>query len=200
MTRKPSTTAFWRGRLPHWEVDHGLYFVTMRLAGSIPPHVAAMIREMALEMATLKHDRQLALQRKIFLEMEKWLDACSGPDFLTRPAVAEMLMEAMDHRQREGIWDMYAYVLMPNHLHLFFGVEKDSLRGTLTDFKRWTGRQAAGLLGWKGRRFWHGEWFDHWSRSEDEDRRIVQYIRDNPVKARLVSDSSQWPYASWGSG
>ena len=25
-----------RGRLPHWEEDHGVYFVTFRLADSLP--------------------------------------------------------------------------------------------------------------------------------------------------------------------
>jgi REP element-mobilizing transposase RayT len=86
---------------------------------------------------------------------------------------------------------------MPNHLHLFLALERDSLRSTLTEFKRWTGHQAAELLSLQGHSFWHREWFDHWSRSEGEDSKIVKYIFDNPAKARLVSDSREWPHASW---
>ena len=36
MIRKPETVAFWRDRLPHWEVADGRYFVTLHLAGAIP--------------------------------------------------------------------------------------------------------------------------------------------------------------------
>jgi hypothetical protein len=46
-------------------------------------------------------------------------------------------------------------------------------------------------------RFWQREWFDHWSRSDDEDERTVVYIRNNPVKAGLVKSYQDWPYASW---
>jgi hypothetical protein len=36
MIRKPETIDFWVGRLPHWEVVDGRYFVTIHLAGAIP--------------------------------------------------------------------------------------------------------------------------------------------------------------------
>ncbi len=36
-----------RGRLPHWEVDSGLYFITFRLADSLPKHVLAEIESKA---------------------------------------------------------------------------------------------------------------------------------------------------------
>ncbi len=36
MTRNPETIDFWVGRLPHWEVVDGRYFVTIHLSGAIP--------------------------------------------------------------------------------------------------------------------------------------------------------------------
>jgi REP element-mobilizing transposase RayT len=90
---------------------------------------------------------------------------------------------------------------MPNHLHLFIrmkdGTKPGELVKTLTDFKQWTGRQACKRLPAAGDRFWQREWFDHWSRSEEEDRRTVAYIRDNPVKAGLVADYRSWRYGGW---
>jgi len=68
---------------------------------------------------------------------------------------------------------------------------------TIEDFKRWTGHQAAKLLGASGERFWQREWFDHWSRSDEEDERIAQYIRENPVKACLVAQYTDWLWGSW---
>ena len=47
MIRKPETISFWRGRLPHWEVTSGRYFVTIHLAGAIPPQGQERIHTLA---------------------------------------------------------------------------------------------------------------------------------------------------------
>jgi REP element-mobilizing transposase RayT len=129
--------------------------------------------------------------------MERVLDRCEGRADLTRPDVADMVIEAISFRERTGKWSMLAYVLMPNHLHLFFRLVDGRLTKTMIGFKRWTGREAADLLDRSGERFWQREWFDHWSRSALQDERIVEYIRQNPVKAGLVDDYRNWPYGSW---
>ncbi len=92
---------------------------------------------------------------------------------------------------------MFEYVVMPTHLHLFCELGTAGLKGTLEDFKRWTGHEAMQHLpGLDSEQFWQREWFDHWSRSDEEDERIVAYIRNNPVKAGLVADYRQWPFRS----
>jgi len=86
---------------------------------------------------------------------------------------------------------------MPNHIHLFLEVLRDNLKRTIEDFKRWTGHQAAKLIHLENDRFWQDEWFDHWSRSDIEDLRIIEYIHRNPEKAKLVDDYQDWKYGSW---
>ncbi len=65
---------------------------------------------------------------------------------------------------------------------------------TVRDFKRWTGKQAAKWIELKHGDFWEREWFDHWSRSPEEDLKIIDYIRNNPVKAGFVNDARDWPW------
>jgi hypothetical protein len=183
MTRKPDTIAFWYGRLPHWEVAEGRYFVTIHLAGAIPPQGRNRIHAMAQEyakMAVRDAQGQPKHQRRIYLEMESWLDRTDFAADLQRPAVARMVIDAIALRQ-ETTWNMLAYVVMPSHLHLFFELYKEGLKHSLEQFKRWTGHQAAGLLGRQVPRFWQDEWFDHWSRSDAEDEKIIEYIRQHPV-------------------
>ena len=108
-----------------------------------------------------------------------------------------MVIEAIDHRQRTGDWRVFEYVVMPTHLHLFCEFRRKGLKTTLEDFKRWTGHRAALLLKNDGERFWQRDWFDHWSRSDEEDERIVRYIQNNPLKAGLVAATSAWRFASW---
>ena len=85
---------------------------------------------------------------------------------------------------------------MPNHLHLFLRCGDGSLTDLMRGFKRFTSRACNELLCRQGKRIWQVEWFDHWSRSPQEDDRIVAYIRNNPVKAGLAREPGDWPY-SW---
>jgi len=133
----------------------------------------------------------------IFAEMEQWLDRAPRNAHLQRIEVAEMVVEAIVERSRRGDWQMFQYVVMPTHIHMFCELGR-SLQETCEDFKRWTGHRAAQILGLSGHRFWQREWFDHWSRSDDEDEKIVRYIRDNPLKAGLVEQHADWQFGSSG--
>jgi putative transposase len=142
-------------------------------------------------------DERLRLQRLIFREIESWLDRAECVRHLHNAVVAEMVVEAIEHRAKQAVWRMFEFVVMPNHIHLFFELTGGRLKVTLEDFKEWTGRRAGTLIQLHGQRFWQKEWFDHWSRSDEEDDRIAAYIRQNPVKAGLVEDYRQFRYSSW---
>jgi REP element-mobilizing transposase RayT len=221
------TVAFsWR-RLPHWQVAEGRYFITVHLAGALPAAAQDRIRAMrtALDDDAAHGQNGLRQRRAMFREMETWLDRAAPVEHLRQPQVAEMLTEAITHRERTGVWTVSSYVIMPNHMHLFLSLGRSlaadgstgitrprppmalgtsdmpagmrcpvSLERALLPFKRRTAQAAKQILGLGRCRFWQREWFDHWSRSRDEDSRIEEYIRRNPVKAGLVSSPADWPY------
>ena len=137
------------------------------------------------------------LQTRKFQEMERWLDRADPEGHLSKPDVADAVTEAIHHRIFTGVWRVIEYVIMPTHLHLLFEMESGSLKESLEGLKQRTGRAAARILGFRNRRFWQKEWFDHWVRSPEECEGIVDYIRQNPVKAGLVDDYQKWPYGSW---
>ncbi len=193
---KPKTIRIWRGRLPHWEVEDGRYFLTVRLKGAIPIEGQERIRAKAEQLGQVEKNNEeaiLRIQRQIFKEMEEWLHRSQNVMYLQTAAVAEMIVEAIEHRQEQGVWNIFEYVVMPNHLHLFFETADGRIKETMEGFKRWTATLANKLLHREGS-FWQIECFDHWSRSHEEDERIVQYIRDNPSKAGLVHDDEEWAY------
>ena len=202
MTHKPDTIAFWRGRLPHWEVADGRYFVTIHLQGAIPSQGQERIRALAAEHERVNSrdaEAWLKIQRRIYGEMEEWLDRTDYVNHLQRDDIAKMMMEAIMFRHGKA-WNVLEYVIMPSHVHLFFEILEGGLKHGLEQFKSWTGHRAAKLLKCDGERFWQDEWFDHWSRCDDEDLRIIEYIRQNPVKAMLVKQYVDWPYGSWNNG
>src|SRR4051812_13006176 len=124
MTRKPETIGFWFGRLPHWEVAEGRYFVTVHLAGAIPKEGRERIDALAQEHDKIP-DRDLEgrfqLQRRIYAEMEAWLDRVDYVTHLQRPDVARIVTEAISFRHGRA-WNVLEYVVMPSHLHLFLEV------------------------------------------------------------------------------
>lgn len=200
MQRRPRTIAFWQQRLPHWEVEGGRYFLTLHVAGAIPAAGRERLRRMARQLAAcdVRHTpRWLRIHRMVFREIERWLDRAVAGAWLAHPDVAAAIIEAICDRSRRCQWQVFEYVVMPTHLHLFCELGSQGLKCSLEDFKRWTGQRAAKILGHGGRRFWQREWFDHWSRSDEQDERIVAYIRNNPVKAHLVERYTDWPYGSW---
>ncbi len=207
MVRRPETIAFWRGQLPHWEVVDGRYFVTIHLAGAIPKQGQARIHSIAAEMelvAASNLDRRLQIQRRVFSEMEAWLDRTQYVAHLGNENIAKMIIDAIAFRQGRD-WHILEFVIMPNHVHVFFELLRGNsdcadgsrLKNVLEQFKRWTGHEAAQLLRTDATRFWQDEWFDHWSRSDEEDEKICAYIRRNPEKAGLVQDYRDWPHGSW---
>ena len=119
-------------------------------------------------------------RRALFRDMEQWLDWSNTEIISTYPAIAEMVEETIAFRENTEVWELFAYTLMPNYLHLFLKVGAASraapdkegssrleeptpltLETVLEQFKRWTGHRAAEILGVKSERFWEREWFDH---------------------------------------
>lgn len=191
MTRQPDTISFWRGVLPHWEVVNGRYFVTIRLANSLPRRV---VEELGAVLADAKEKDYLKKSRAYFKQMEQWLDKNTGETWLRRADVATVVQSTIEKYVQIGHWYVIAAVTMPNHAHIFFRCGDRSLSRVMRSFKRYTGRACNELLGREGKRFWQREWFDHWSRGADEDDKIVSYIRNNPVRAGLVQDGEEWPW------
>jgi putative transposase len=60
----------------------------------------------------------------------------------------------------------------------------------MQSLKGHTARQANKLLARTGT-FWQEESYDHYVRNSEAHQRIVHYIRQNPVKAGLVSRSEE---------
>jgi len=89
------------------------------------------------------------------------------------------------------------YVLMPDHLHLFVCIPPGdmrlsmwmkSLKNTLS--KHWrTGNIEAP--------HWQKGFFDHLLRSGESHAEKWKYVRENPVRAGIVSKAEAWPYAGY---
>ncbi|MEP7014179.1 MAG: transposase [Verrucomicrobiota bacterium] len=96
---------------------------------------------------------------------------------------------ASDH----GAW-VGAYVLMPDHFHLFVALDDERL--TLSDWiKSLKGTVSARLRTTAiGPPYWQKGFLDHVLRSEESYSQKWYYVRENPVRAGLASRWQDWPY------
>jgi REP element-mobilizing transposase RayT len=198
MRRKHETIAFYRKKLPHWEVCDGVYFITIRQAGTIPPSGIKKLYDLSERLARCPNLEYVAKQRKLFALLETLLTSSNIGNLLNKPYI-DIIVEAIKYRHKMEQWHVVEYVIMSNHIHLFLLNKDGDLRKSIKDFKRWTVTQFNSLAAFN-KVTWQKEWFDHWSRSSEEDEKIVKYIRNNPVKAKLVDDYRDWAYGGWSSG
>ncbi len=85
--------------------------------------------------------------------------------------------------------------MLPRHHPLLVtpGVALPKLTKSL---KGITAKRANARLALTGRPFWQEESYDHMVRNEPEFERIRNYIEENPVRAGLVQDASQYRWSS----
>jgi REP element-mobilizing transposase RayT len=194
MGDRPQTVHFWRGRLPHWEVADGRYFVTVRLAGCLPQSARERLRELAARAPGGGGTGYLEWSRQYFRLQEQLLHGSHDRAWLGRTEIAETVRGTASHYDETGKWRLSASIVMPNHVHLFFAAGTCGLTKAMKDFKHVTARNARAYLPDEPGPFWQKEWFDHWSRSPQEDDKIRDYIRENAVRAGLVKEWRQWPW------
>jgi hypothetical protein len=111
-----------RGYLPHIEDHASTYFITLRLAGTLPRSVLERIQA---DLNGLRKSRQNGKlpppeeQRLKYLEtikIQNYLDCGFGECWLKRPEIAGVIKEAVEHHEGKG-YISHICCIMPNHLH-----------------------------------------------------------------------------------
>ena len=193
-----------RGKLPHLKKEGATYFVTFRLADSLPAHEVVRLKRERL--AILEHARAakspLTWHEEEQLlawycdKMEALLDAGHGACWLSKPEVADLVANAVRFFQGER-YELRAWVIMPNHVHVvLWPVAGYTLSEILHSWKSYTSKEAKKLLHREDPTFWQKESFDHWIREDDERARLVGYVENNPVKAGFCRQPQDWKWSS----
>jgi REP element-mobilizing transposase RayT len=163
--------------------------LTWRLADSLP---AVLLRQWKEELASAPDDER---RRKLSKLVNDECDAGRGRCILRQPLAARIVQETLrfDHGRR---YTLHAWVVMPNHVHvLLTPLEGVSLEEILRTQKSISSTKINKLLGESGR-LWQPDYFDRLIRDEDHFAGVIHYIHWNPVKAKLCSDSADWPWSS----
>lgn len=175
--------------LPHWQLDKGLYFVTWRLADSLPQ---SKLREWVDERNSwlAKHPKPWDRETREYYfrqfpqRFEAWLDAGYGACELREPVCAAILARVMLRFDGDR-YDIASFVVMANHVHVLLQLRgKTKLELLLKAWKGTSSREINLHLGRQGT-LWMDESRDTSIRNPSHLVRCYHYIRENPAKAKL---------------
>ena len=195
-----------RGYLPHVKREGASYFVTFRLADSLPKEVLLKFeREKAERLRRLNdfakrgeaiNDSEAEIARDLQRKIERYLDRGAGACHLRRSDIADLVADALRHFH-ESRYLLHDWVVMPNHVHAAaWPMPNHLLSDILKSWKQFTSRRAKKILGMGDEPFWQPESYDHWIRSDEEQARITRYIKNNPVIAGLCARPEDWKWSS----
>ena len=133
------------------------------------------------------------------------------------PDYARIVLDSLDWHRKNGRWNLYAYVLMPNHLHAIIKPLGDhGISGVLQSFGSFTAHAILDTL----KREAHEDRLAFFAQRQDRDaskqhqfwqpiqaknvtsieflREKLEYIHNNPVakKWRLADDRADYMYSS----
>ena len=199
-----------RGYLPHRDEPGLTQFVTFHLVDSFPES----LRSEWEHLAKIEDDRELRKQ------LEAYLDQGRGECHLMNPEIAKLVEDNFrqfgggccgsqscgsdegdcgSQTRAPGLsevrYELRAWCIMPNHVHVLFKVGAASMSEIVGAWKKHTGRLANKRLGKTGA-FWAEDYFDVFMRNAEHEQETVRYIENNPTKAKLVLDPKEWPWSS----
>lgn len=178
--------------LPHLTKPNGIYFVTFRLADSLPQQVLMEWKQerddlvkRSEELGEPLNPAEIArLQRLLSEKVERYLDSGMGQCWMKRSEIADSVENALKHFDANR-YRLIAWCVMPNHVHVVVKPFLDfKLEQILHSWKSFTAHQANRQLKRSGP-FWQPETYDHLIRDAKDLEHSIDYTLANPQQAGL---------------
>jgi putative transposase len=186
-----------RGYLPHCDKPGLVQFVTFRLANSLPvtrrgewEHLLAIQKR---SDAPRSGARSIA-SREQRTKLEDYLDRGHGECLLRDPQISTLMENTLrfHHGKR---FELLAWIVMPNHVHVLIKTGRTPLSKIIQNWKSVAAIAANKLVERTGD-FWQLDYWDTYMRDAEQTRKAVRYIENNPVKAKLCRTPEEWPFSS----
>jgi len=175
---------------PHWQQESKSYFVTWRLADSLPVELLSQWRQeanawLASKASPLPTEDELEYHRLFSDRIEKSLDSGLGSCLLKDSRFSQIVENALNHFDGAR-YDLHAFVVMPNHVHVLFTLlEGEDSSRIIHSWKSFAAHEINKARGQSGE-VWQEEYFDRIVRDQQHFSRLVAYIENNPAKAGLI--------------
>ena len=114
--------------------------------------------------------------------------------YLAGSAAKNLVQKVLEQTRARHQARIYAYVLMPEHVHLLMNEPPQILVAQfLKALKQTTSRHLKGQQD----NFWQARYYDANISGEDERSEVIRYIHRNPVKRELVANPEDYLWSSF---
>ena len=143
----------------------------------------------------------------------EWLNVFTKPEYM------EILKDSLDYCRKEKGMKLYGYVFMTNHIHLVISTEKEDTKlwEIIRDFKKYTAQKVIqkvkeienrdwilNIMKEEGAKrstntqyqFWIQDDYAEEIQSDEFFYQKINYIHDNPVRAKIVINQSDYVWSS----
>ncbi|HRH99518.1 MAG TPA: transposase [Saprospiraceae bacterium] len=191
--------------LPHLYNGHKCFFITFRLADSLPLSVITELKNKFQEdLNSIREDNQIKrriiideLRVKYFIKYEHQLDSKPyGDCVLRKNDIAQILYDKILSYHNK-YYKLHCFCIMPNHVHILLSTLDDS---ELVPLGKWLQLIKGGsaylinkALNRTGR-LWGIESFDRYIRNEEHFYNSYNYTINNPILAKLSKNYLQKPF------
>lgn len=169
--------------LPHWEQTGRIQYITFRLADSLPQNVLLQLANLQTEFKSIHPEpwnKDTRIKYKILFsdKREEYLHVGYGSCIFKDPSIRKIMEDALQFY--DGIkYDLLAYVIMPNHVHILIQPEEgNECKTQIGNIKRFVAHQVNKILSKKGKVF--SESWDRIIRNESHLNSVLSYIYFNP--------------------
>ena len=176
-------------RLPHWQQESRLQFVTFHLDDALPVEARRQLAQekeswLAAHPAPWSETDDSEYHRLFSDRINAWLDAGLGSCILQDPPLSQIVLDALLYFEGSRIF-MDALTIMPTHVHTLFQLAAGfELEQVVHSWKSYTANRLNESLRRTGP-VWMKDYWDRMIRNPDHYWKVRQYILANPEKARL---------------
>ncbi len=140
-------------------------------------------------------------------------------DVFTRKVYRDIVLESLDYCRKQKGLQVWAYVIMSNHVHAILSAETGNLPDIIRDFKRHTASKILKEIkeSNESRKDWMLKRFEFAAKSHKRNSELqfwthenhakelltysfthqkMAYIHENPVRSGLVERAEDWMYSS----
>ena len=186
-----------RNRVPHIQFTDSITFITWRLAFTLPAQLRNIFTyeaEFHLDKINESEASSRAYQR--FLDYDEALANHKVPGYsLCDPEISALIKNTLQFANGSS-YELHAYCIMSNHVHVLLQALPinqpiHTISSIVKSIKGFTAKGINQIQKTKGQ-VWEHMYFDRNIRDLDDYARVCEYIMNNPVKAGLVDEASDW--------
>jgi REP element-mobilizing transposase RayT len=110
-----------------------------------------------------------------------------------QPTLASCSIEVLKQHSAKTNVPIYAFCLMPDHVHLVLSASTDCDVITFIGQFKNLAQRAIWQQGFVGH-IWQKRFYDHFLRSDEQLKTVIEYVLNNPVRRGLVEYWRDYPF------